>query len=355
MNRALFFFLMFNVNSCLFPQCENSFSFYQELPNNVTILSGDNCLSDNDLSTLDSIIIKNDLDYDSPLELGTQTWLNGRLRFFVAGNYGNNSGINDTIYSLPDNIGNLDNLALLYLEWHRLSELPNSFSQMNSLISVYLNNNILSSIIDNIDNLSNLNLLDLGYNKLEYLPENICLLQNLSYLWLFNNDLEEVPDCFCNMNLSWSNDDDFGYPYFAIGANKLCDNIPDCVSESENFELSLDQFYYSFPVYSPQNCETVEISTKNELLPYQYKVSEPYPNPFNPSVNINLYIPYDRKMKIQMFNSNGILVDNISNNEVFDNGVHEISWKGSNYPSGIYFMKFSDATDHIIKKMMLIK
>ena len=355
MKKIIVTHLIYFATNWLIAQCEDSFTNYEELPNNITILSGGNCLSDSDIDVLDRIINLNDLNYNSPLELGTQTWLNGRLRFFVAGNYGNSAGINDTIYTLPDNIGDLDNLALLYLEWHRLSELPSSFSQMQSLISVYLNNNILSSLVDDIDNLTNLNLLDLGYNELAMIPNSLCNLQNISYLWLFNNKIEELPDCFCEMNLNWSGDDDSGYPYFAIGANELCNDIPNCISESDNFELSLDQFYYSFPVYSPQICTSVKTTDEDLPLPYKYRVSEPYPNPFNPSVSIDLYIPYERRMKIEVFNSAGNIVNILSNDKVLKSGEHTLSWQGNGYPSGIYFIRVSDMTDQIIKKVMLLK
>ena len=211
---------------------------------------------------MDSLISQNNLEYNSPLEIGTQTWFNGRLRFFVAGNYGNSSGVNDTIYILPENFGNLTGLATLYLEWHRISELPESFSNLTNLMSLYINNNILSSIGDSIGNLTNLYLLDLGYNELSEIPSSICDLASLTYLWLFNNNLEDLPNCFCSLNLDWVNDDDGGYPFFAIGANHLCEDIANCIDGTEHFTLSLDQFYYSFPVYSPQDCDSATVSTK---------------------------------------------------------------------------------------------
>ena len=102
-------------------QCDSAFTYYEQLPSNVTILVGDSCFLTKDINVLDSIVNKNDLDYQTPLELGTQTWFNGRLRFLVAGNYGNNTGVNDTIYFLPENMGDLDDLASLYLEWNRIS------------------------------------------------------------------------------------------------------------------------------------------------------------------------------------------------------------------------------------------
>ena len=146
--KKYYIIILLNVllNWC-FAECDSLFTYFEELPDNVTILVGDSCLNNNDISVLDSLVAQNELDYDSPLELGTQTWFNGRLRFLVAGNYGNSSGVNDTIYTLPENFGDLNELASLYLEWNRISELPESFSDLSGLFSVYLNNNILSSTL----------------------------------------------------------------------------------------------------------------------------------------------------------------------------------------------------------------
>ena len=225
-NISVYLSFIFSIVTNLYGQCDSSFSYYSELPSSVTILVGDSCLSDEDISVLDSLILINDLDYETPLNIGTQTWFNGRLKFFVAGNYGNSSGVNDTIYALPENFGDLNNLASLYLEWNRIAVLPESFKNLTGLMSFYINNNILSELGDSLGNLSNLYFLDLGYNELLSIPESICNLTNLSYLWLFNNNIESLPTCFCEMTLDWSDDDPGGYPYFAIGANALCDGVP---------------------------------------------------------------------------------------------------------------------------------
>ena len=339
--------------SGLYSQCDSTYTYYSGLPSNVSILVGDTCLFNNDIEVLDSLIYINSLDYNSPLELGTQTWFNGRLRFLVAGNYGNSSGVNDTIYVLPENIGNWTGMASLYLEWNRISSLPESFSDMEGLQSFYINNNVITSLGDSIGNLSNLYFLDLGYNELASIPESFCNLTNLNYLWLFNNNLESLPDCFCGLDLDWDNDDNGGYPYFAIGANMLCDNVDTCVTESEHFELSLDQFYYSFPVYSPQDCDSVSIWANP--FPFQYQISQPYPNPFNPVAKLDLTIPFDRKMDIRVFDLLGQELDVISNGEIYKSGIHQISWDGKKYSSGMYFIKINDGIDMQVRKMILIK
>tara|TARA_B100000029_G_scaffold496522_1_gene562969 strand:- start:5482 stop:6549 length:1068 start_codon:yes stop_codon:yes gene_type:complete len=337
----------------LFSQCDSLYSYYDTLPQTLTVLVGDSCFYDRDIEVLDSLISINNLEYNSPLELGTQTWLNGRIRFLVAGNYGNGSGVNDTIFTLPDNIGHWDALASLYLEWNRISILPSSFSQMTGLQSFYINNNILRSLNSEFGNLSNLFLADLGYNELDSLPESICSLSNITYLWLFNNNLTSLPDCFCELALDWNNSDIGGYPYFAIGGNKLCESLPACVSESENLELSLDQFYYSFPVFSPQDCGQVSVDEDHMLE--SYLVSNPFPNPFNPETSIQFSILADTQMNITVLNSAGKEVATISQNEFYKKGAHAVTWNAKGYASGIYFLLFSNGLNMELKKLMLIK
>ena len=355
MYKNTFLVITLSITKFLYGQCDSTFTYFSNLPNNVTILVGDSCLSNSDLAVLDSIISQNNLDYSSPLEVGTQTWFNGRIRFLVGGNYGNSSGINDTIYTLPANFGDLTGLASLYLEWHRISELPESFSNLTGLMSLYINNNILTSITDSIGSLTNLYFLDLGYNELSEIPASICNLQNLTYLWLFNNNLQSLPDCFCEMDLDWINDDNGGYPYFAIGANQLCNNIASCIDSTEHFTLSLDQFYYSFPVFSPQDCDTTTASLKDPVFPYQFQVSSPYPNPFNPTVHIGMYVPHDRRMDIRVFDILGNEIDIISEQSIYKSGSHRIHWSSEEHSSGIYYVRFSDGIHSKVKKLMMLK
>ncbi|MBI86527.1 MAG: hypothetical protein CMG63_00455 [Candidatus Marinimicrobia bacterium] len=355
MQKQLIFILIFFSAKLVYSQCDSTSTYFSQLPNSLTILVGDTCLSNADIAVLDSIISKNNLDYESPLAIGTQTWFDGRLRFFVAGNYGNSSGMNDTIYTLPENFGNLTGLTTLYLEWHRISELPESFSNLSNLMSLYINNNILTSMGDNIGNLTNLYFLDLGYNELSEVPASICNLENLTYLWLFNNNLENLPDCFCDLDLDWLNDDNSGYPFFAIGANQLCDNIASCIDSTEHLTLSLDQFYYSFPVYSPQDCDTTTATLEDPIFPYQFQVSSPYPNPFNPTVHLEMYVPHDRKMDIRVFDILGNETNVISNYSIYEFGSHKIHWSSENHSSGVYYIRFSDGIHSKVKKLMVIK
>ena len=147
---------------------------------------------------------------------------------------------------------------------------------LTELRSLYISNNILRSIIEDIDSLSHLTYLDLGYNEIDSLPSSLCDLNELQYLWLFNNNLSTLPDCICSMSIDWSSDDSAWFPYFAIGGNRLCENVPDCIANSENFNVSLDQFYYSFQIEAQQECDNVMID-ESAIFPSCLLYTSPSP------------------------------------------------------------------------------
>lgn len=228
------------------------YSYFDELPYSVSILSGDSCFYNQDLNVIYEVILLNELTYDSPLEVGTQLWFDGRLRSWVAGNYF--SGVNAPLDTLPQNFGDLNDLRILYLEKNNIHYMPESFGNLTNLISLFISDNGLTNIIDNIGDLTQLYFLDLGYNQISVLPNSIVNLENLYTLYLFNNLIETIPDGFCDLNLDWDGYDPFGTPYFAIGGNSLCEDVPDCVINSANFEISLEPAYYLFPINMPQDC-----------------------------------------------------------------------------------------------------
>ena len=241
----------------VFGQCDVGYTYVQDVPANANILDGSNCFADDNLEVINALIIDNNLDYDHPLEVGVQSWLGNQLYIWVATFTPNGSnGINQQLQSLPENIGQLTALKQLYLEWNSLTTLPDSFTQMESLVNLAISNNWLISLPEAIGDLTELEFLDLGYNQIEAVPASISNLINLDYLWLFNNDLSEIPEGICNLPLTWNGVDLNNYPYFAIGGNALCNmnGVPECVESSDNFEISLDQFYYSFLINSPQEC-----------------------------------------------------------------------------------------------------
>ena len=337
----------------LHAQCDPEYTYFDTIPDNVNIINGDSCFYTSDINVLNALINDNDLDYNSPLELGTQTWFSGRLKILVAGNYGNSSGVNDTIFTLPDSIGNWDQLSSLYLEWNRIESLPESFNQLTNLQSFYISNNQLQYLPNDFGNLTILYLLDIGYNELDSLPESFCDLSGLTYLWAFNNTLSSVPACICSLDINWNDMDAAWYPYFAIGGNQLCDDVPECVANSEHFHTSLDQFYYSFMVVDSQNCDAAAVGG-DLIIPEKIHLFNPYPNPFNPTTTIRLSVVARQASLLQIYDVTGRLVETFIN-ETLEPGTYEIIWDARSHPAGIYFIQMTAGRNRQVQKLILLK
>ncbi|MBE2226188.1 MAG: T9SS type A sorting domain-containing protein [Ignavibacteria bacterium] len=104
----------------------------------------------------------------------------------------------------------------------------------------------------------------------------------------------------------------------------------------------------------------IAIINSNSQIPKTFYVSEPYPNPFNPTTNIKYEIPRDANVSIKIYDLLGREVFNI--NEYKTAGSYQVMFDGSNLASGLYFysLEASPSTGSgrgyfETKKMVLIK
>ena len=256
--------------------CEEGYTYIpsSEIPITTTSLPYESgqpytCFNDGDINFLTDLNQMNSLGYDSPISLGTQTWNYGKLKVFVATYTPNGAGISSTqIEILPDNISNLTEIITLYLEWNHLTNLPNSFTELATLKNLYISNNKIESLNSDFGNLTELKILDAGYNYISEIPDSFLELENLEYLWLFNNDITYIPEGICSLDIQWDDMDNSYYPYFAIGGNELCfeEDVPECILNSDHFDESLDQFYYSFMYVIEQDCADVNNDNSIDIL-----------------------------------------------------------------------------------------
>ena len=94
-------------------------------------------------------------------------------------------------------------------------------------------------------------------------------------------------------------------------------------------------------------------------IPTRFALLNNYPNPFNPSTNIEFITPRESHVKIEIFNSNGQLIKTLTNQN-YSSGRHHLTWdakdnNGSRVTSGIYFYRLS--TDNFVQtnRMVLLK
>ncbi|XP_074840598.1 uncharacterized protein LOC142007902 [Carettochelys insculpta] len=115
---------------------------------------------------------------------------------------------NNSLSSLPPEIALLEKLHSLHLANNNFREVPTQLCQLRQLIFLDVSDNQIGTIPPSIQHLEKLETLLLPFNTLEKLPGNVCVLRNLHTLWLGYNRLRALPENFGELvNLDW------GYNY----------------------------------------------------------------------------------------------------------------------------------------------
>ena len=102
---------------------------------------------------------------------------------------------------LPETLGKLTNLRIIWLINCNLKKLPESIGNLTSLELLVLSNNNLISLPESIGNLRKLERLELQGNKIVQLPESLGALKALKVLRLDDNKLESLPKSLKRLTL----------------------------------------------------------------------------------------------------------------------------------------------------------
>ena len=90
------------------------------------------------------------------------------------------------------------------------------------------------------------------------------------------------------------------------------------------------------------------------LHPNEFYLSDPFPNPFNPAVNIKFNHKYTSNAKLAVYDIKGreltVLFDGM-----MSPGTSDFIWNASIYPTGIYFIKAISNGQTQVKKVQLLK
>ena len=94
--------------------------------------------------------------------------------------------------------------------------------------------------------------------------------------------------------------------------------------------------------------------------PAKFKLNNNYPNPFNPSTTIQFALPESGKVRLEVYNIQGRLVNSIIDSEFKNAGSYKATWDGtdntgSRVASGIYFARLTSANHMQTIKMNLLK
>ena len=93
---------------------------------------------------------------------------------------------------------------------------------------------------------------------------------------------------------------------------------------------------------------------QTEFIPIEYHVLKTYPNPFNPSLIIQVSAPPGVVLNVDVFSYDGRFIANLYSGKQFTT-VQTLNWKPGNIPSGIYFIRSSVNGKEQFKKVTFIK
>jgi len=89
-------------------------------------------------------------------------------------------------------------------------------------------------------------------------------------------------------------------------------------------------------------------------VPRGFRLSQNFPNPFNPSTTIEFSLPRSGLVTLEIFSLLGEEVATLVN-EVRPAGTYRIGWNASSSPSGVYFYRLETKDFVQTKKMLLVK
>ena len=99
---------------------------------------------------------------------------------------------------------------------------------------------------------------------------------------------------------------------------------------------------------------SIGIQKITNIIPVRFELFQNYPNPFNPVTNIRYNVASLKFIKLIVYDILGKEIATLVN-EKLQPGTYEVTWDGSQYPSGAYFYKLTAGDFKETKRMLLIK
>ncbi|MFZ4589748.1 MAG: T9SS type A sorting domain-containing protein, partial [Ignavibacteria bacterium] len=137
---------------------------------------------------------------------------------------------------------------------------------------------------------------------------------------------------------------------------------PRLLSPTANFSEGDSLMFYPYTVTRPgviyefsTTSPTVPVIEISNEVPEKYDLLQNYPNPFNPETNIRFALPEKSFVTVKVYNVLGQLVETLINNERLDVGLHQTSFNGNRFASGIYFYTIQTEKFTQTKRMVLLK
>ncbi len=111
---------------------------------------------------------------------------------------------------------------------------------------------------------------------------------------------------------------------------------------------------FSYEIYS-----TGLVSSEDVSAPEKFELKQNFPNPFNPSTEINFTLESNQPVTLKIYDIKGELIRTLIN-ETMSAGSHSVKWDGTNdkgfrQATGVYFYELRSEAKFNVKKMLLLK
>jgi hypothetical protein len=100
---------------------------------------------------------------------------------------------------------------------------------------------------------------------------------------------------------------------------------------------------------------TTDVPRIDDAIPMAFELLPVYPNPFNPSVNVQYTLNKPGMTTLRVYNIIGQQVVTALDNVFQEASIHKVTINMSAYTSGIYFCVLEQNGQRSVQKMMLLK
>ena len=158
--------------------------------------------------------------------------------------------------------------------------------------------------------------------------EGACLLP-----WITTTRIEVVPEYSDTVSVHIISNDEIDVGHVTLTA------IPDgCPEEIHQVTFTL----------------STDLDGVTSITPETVQLLHAYPNPFNPSTTIEFTLAHQQQIQLTVYDLHGRQVARLADG-MYATGIHQLTFDGNGYPSGIYLVALSTATDNHYSKISLIK
>ncbi len=103
----------------------------------------------------------------------------------------------------------------------------------------------------------------------------------------------------------------------------------------------------AYKTVEPQHLFTDEVSKEIKL--------SNYPNPFSKTTTIEFVLPDSDYVQLSIFNTNGIEIVKLIDNERYEKGKHQVQFDAEKLNWGIYYYTIQTSQEQVSKKLMISK